>query len=111
MQLPKSWLIHTIQYEQFLKGKDDYGNSRYDTPITINNVRFDNSTVFSRDGTEAKILANGVIFVDVINSYPVPTFTEQSKVIFNNTDMIIKKVVPCYYPEANAVRHYELEMI
>lgn len=109
--LPKSWLIHDIIYEGYTGRSDDWGNDKFEEPITIKHVRFDDSTVFSRDNTQTKVLANAVVFVDVKNSYPIPEFKEQSRVTFNSKVYIVQKVVPCYYPTKNAVRHYELELI
>jgi len=108
--LPKRWLIHSIKYEGYA-GKDDWSNPQYEEPITINHVRYDDSSVFSRDTTQTKILADGVIFVDVKNSSPIPDFKEESKITFNDRELTLKKVVPCYYPDKNEVRHYELEVI
>jgi len=110
--LPKKWLIHTITYEERLKGKDSYGNPRYSDPVIIKHVRFDDSTVFSRDTTDTKILANAVIFVDATHSTNIPEkFVEESKITFNEKVYVLKKVIDCYYPQKNEVRHYELEVI
>lgn len=109
--LPKKWLIHEIVYEGYTGEKDDWGNEKFEEPIAIKHVRFDDSTVFSRDQMQTKVLANAIIFVDAKNSSPIPEFKEQSKVRFNNREYVIQKVVPCYYPTKNEVRHYELEVI
>jgi len=109
--LPKSWLIHTIVYEAYTGKKDDFQNPVYADPVTIRNVRYDNSTVFSRDNTQTKVLADGIIFVDAVNSSPVPNFKEQSKINFNGRELALQKVAPCYYPNKNKIRHYELEVI
>lgn len=110
--LPKSWLIHEITYEEKLPGKDSYGNPLYADPVIIEYVRFDDSTVFSRDTTDTKIVANAVIFVDVTNSTNLPKeFLEQSKITFNDNEYTLKKVVDCYYPQKNEIHHWELEVI
>lgn len=110
--LPKKWLIHEITYEGFTGEKDDWGNEAYEQPLTIKNVRFDDSTVFSRDKTQTKVVANAVIFIDATNSSPLPSeFKEQSKVKFKGKEYIVQKVVPCYYPNKDEVRHWELEVI
>jgi len=109
--LPKSWLIHTIEYKAFTGQKDDWNKPIYVEPVTINFVRVDESTVFSRDTTQSKIVANAVIFVDMVNSNPVPIFKEESKITFNGKDLTLKKIIPCYYPQQNEVRHYELEVV
>lgn len=108
--LPKKWLIHEIEYEGYL-GENDWGDVDYEPPITIKHVRFDDSTVFSRDSTQTKVLADAIIFVDAKNSNPVPEFKEQSKVRFNGKEYVIQKVVPCYYPTEKRIHHYELEVI
>ncbi len=109
--LPKSWLIHTITYEEYID-KDDWGNPIYDDPIEIKHVRFDNSTVFSRDSTQKKVLADGIVFVDTTNSKPIPDkFIEESRITFNNRTYKLEKIVDCYYPNKNEIRHYELEVI
>ena len=108
--LPKRWLIHSIEYEEYL-GKDDWDNDKYANPIIINHVRFDNKTVFSRDSTQNKILAEAIVFVDARHSKPLPEFKERSKITFNGRTYTLKKIVDCYYPHKNEVRHYELEVI
>ncbi len=109
--LPKSWLIHQIIYEGYTGKKDALQKPIYDTPIIINHVRYDQSTVFSRDGSQTKIVAEGVIFVDAVNSSPVPNFIEESKITFDGRQLMIKKVIPLYYPTSEKVHHYELEVI
>ena len=109
--LPKSWFIHTIGYKAFTGKKDDWGKPVYDVPVTINFVRVDESTVFSRDTTKTKIEANAVIFVDAVNSNPISVFKEESKIAFNSREMTLKKIIPCYHPQQNEVHHYELELL
>lgn len=109
--LPKSWLSHTIEYKAFTGQKDEWNKPVYDAPITINFVRVDESTIFSRDTTQTKIVANAVIFVDAVNSNPVPVFKEESKITFNSREMTLKKIIPCYHPQQNEVHHYELEVV
>lgn len=114
--LPKNWLIHDLIYTE--KPVDDgWGNPINPEQITINHVRYDETTVFSRDSTQTKVLAEGIIFVDAINSKPLVNFKEESNItvlLDGNVikkDLVIKKVIPCYYPTKKAVHHYELEVI
>lgn len=108
--LPERWLIHQIVYEKYA-GKDDLQKPIYDAPTIINHVRYDQSTVFSRDSSQTKIVAEGIIFVDATNSSPIPKFKEESKITFDGRSLTLKKVIPCYYPTSEKVRHYELEVI
>ena len=110
--LPKSWLIHEIKYEKYTGNRDSYGNLIYDDPITIKFVRVDNETVFSRDTTDTKIVANAVIFIDSTHSTNVPgKFVEQSKITFKGDVFTLKKVIEAYYPTKDKIRHYELEVV
>src|SRR5690606_26329195 len=110
--LPKKRIIHKNKYSENTEGKDSYGNPRYADTITIKNVRFDDTTVFSRDQKQTKIQAEAVIFVDSTHSTNLPEkFVEESKITFNGKEYTIKKVVDCYHPHKNEIRHYELEVI
>lgn len=114
--LPKKWLIHDMVYIA-KDGKDGWGNPIEHDPIVIKHVRYDDSTVFSRDSTQTKVLADGIIFVDAVNSKPIVEFKEESAVsiLMNDSviskELTIKKIIPCYYPTRKAIRHYELEVI
>ncbi|KYG28175.1 putative minor capsid protein [Alkalihalobacillus trypoxylicola] len=108
--LPKSWLIHSMTYEEYVK-RDDWGNEGYGPLVIINHVRFDNKTVFSRDNTQNRIVAEGVIYVDARHSTPLQEFKERSRINVNGKRYVLQKVIPCYHPEKNEIRHYELEVI
>jgi len=110
MTLPKQWLIHTILYEEY-QGVDDWDNEQFAKPINIKHVRFDDSSVFSRDSNQNKIVADAIIFIDAKHSKPIKDFKERSKITFNDKEYVLKKVVPCYYPTKNKIRHYELEVV
>lgn len=108
--LPKRWLIHDMIYIE--KAEDDgWGNPIEPDPINIKHVRYDETTVFSRDTTQTKVLADGIVFVDAVNSKPIVDFKEESTVKINDKELTIKKVIPCYYPTRKAIHHYELEVI
>jgi len=108
--LPKRWLIHEMDYYPPTE-EDSWGNIIKPDPIRIKYVRYDNSTVFSRDSTQTKIVADGVIFVDAKHSSPIPKFKEDTKVRIDDRELTIKKIIPCYHPTKNEVHHWELEVI
>ncbi len=108
--LPKSWLIHTIIYHPPSE-EDDWGNVVNPDPIEIKYVRYDQSTVFSRDSNQTKIVADGIIFIDTTNSSPIPDFVEDTTIMFGTKRLTLKKIVPCYFPMSYKVRHWELEVI
>ena len=108
--IPKWSLIHTINYADYSE-VDDFGNSTFAEPITIEHIRVDETPVFSHDGTQKQIVANAVIFVDAMHSKPFVAFAEQSQIIFKEREMVIQKVIPCYQPGVDEIHHYELEVI
>lgn len=109
--LPLEWLIHSVTYTAL--GEDDgWGNTTESTTITIDHVRFDNTTTFSRDSNQNKVQAEAVVFVCTKHSTDVPdAFVEGAKITFNERDYTIKKIVDCYYPTTNKIHHYELEVV
>lgn len=112
MPLPKPWLIHEIKYEEYTGNRDSYGNLIYADPVIIKHVRFDDETVFSRDTTDTKIVANAIVFVDTRHSTNLPEkFVEESKITFRDDVFTLKKVIESYHPTKNKVRHYELEVV
>lgn len=108
--IPKIMLPHTIVYRAY-NGTDDFGSPTYGNPVTIERVRIDETTVFSRDGTQTRIVANGVIFIDAVNSSPFLNFEEQSLIIFNGRELVVQKVIPYYQPFSADIHHYELEVL
>lgn len=107
---PKSWLIHAIEYHRF-EGRDDWNKDSFADPVTIDFVRVDLTTLFSRDSTQNKILAEGIIYVDVVNSKPLPEFSEESLISFQGKEYKLQKIIPCYHPNSAELHHYELEVI
>lgn len=105
-----SWLIDQFIYFKFLK-VDNYSNPIYDLPIIINNVRIDRTTLFSRDSAETKVIADGIIFCFASATTPFFQFEEQSKVVYDGKELIIKKVIPNYEPDSNNLWSYELEVL
>lgn len=109
--LPKRWLIHSLQYERLTGEKDSWGKPAYDPPVTVHYVRYDSQTVMSRDGTQTKIQADAVIFVDAVHSMPILEWVEDSRITFDGRQRMLKKVVPCYQLESGEIHHWELEVI
>lgn len=109
-QLPKSWLIHSVIYEEH-EGVDDFSNPILADPVPIHFVRFDESTVFSRDNTQNKIVAEGVLFIDAVNSKYIPKFVEESQITFKDKTYVVKKIITLYQPKSNNVHHYEIEVV
>lgn len=110
--LPNNWLIHDIQYEPYLT-RDRLGNHVYGEPISIQRVRYDESMSHTTvESTEYRSSNNGVIFIDFRNSINIPQeFTQNSRITFKGKTLNLVKVITCYQPDVEIVRHYELEVV
>ena len=104
------WLVDSFVYYEYLKN-DEFGKSIYSDPVTINNVRVDYSTQFTRDKTESKVIANAVIFCFASATTPFLAFKEQSKVTMDGKEYVIQKVVTNKEPYNDTLWSYELEVI
>lgn len=103
-------LVHSFDYYE-LEGVDQYHQSSYKEKQTIDKCRIDYSTVFSRDSNENKVVAEAIIFCFASDTTPFLHFKEQSKVVFDDTDYVIQKVVPIAQPYSSELFSYELEVI
>lgn len=108
-KLPKRMLVDTFEYAEFI-GEDDYQQAEYKDPVTVNFVRIDRQTVFSRNGKNETIQANAVIYTDA-NHTNVKEFTEQSKALFDGKEYIITKVTPKVNVNTSDIIGYELEVV
>lgn len=110
IEMDKRLLVHEIEYSEY-DGLDRYKQPSYKEPITITDVRVDESTVFSRDTTQSKVLANAVVFVYNGLSVPFIDFKEQSKVVYNGREYITQRIIPIYEPYTNELFSYEIEVL
>lgn len=102
-------LVDSVEYAEY-DGDDRYG-PKYKASETIEKVRIDRNSVFSRDTNDTKILASAVIFVYASASIPFKAFKEQSKITFDGKDYTLKKVVYVTEPYDSTPFAYELEVI
>lgn len=110
IQVDEAWLIDSFEYYSY-EGMDDYGKPFYGEPKKVEKVRIDRSVLFSRDSTETKIVADGIIFCFASATTPFFEFKEQSKVDYDGRERIIKKVVPNYEPDTKTLWSVELEVL
>ena len=110
--LPFNWLIHSVEYIERDKERDEFGNILYKPAVTIGNVRYDEQTSYARGVQENTLEYSGVIFVDARHSTNIPNpFIENSMILFKGKELTLKRVITCYQPNTDLVRHYELEVI
>lgn len=105
--IPLAMLIHEVIYEQY-KGADRYGIA-YKEPIILKNVLIQPATSMARGGSGDSVAYNSLLFFDCTNSKPSDiAFVKDSKITFNNQEMILDKINPIY---TFNLHHYELELI
>lgn len=110
LQMDESVLVDSFVYQEH-DDIDAYGQPSYKAPKTIEKVRIDRSTVFSKDTNDTKIVATAVIFCYAGLTEPFLSFKEQSKVTFDGKEHVIKKVVYVTEPYSSGAFAYELEVM
>lgn len=107
--IPYKLLIHEATYEEYIPG-DSWTTEGYKDPVTLQNVRIDKGSRFTRNNNGEQILYNALLFYDVVNSSASGTFEfkEQSKLTFDGDTMIVNKINPMY---GYKLHHWEIELI
>lgn len=106
---PKQAFPHAIQYKH-LNGTDDWDKPSYDDPVDVPFVRFDEGFDFKRQGVNATDdMPNALITLFKKYNPDIPTFTNQSEILFNNGIYTIVKVIPLYFV-SDEIIGYELEV-
>ncbi|MBB6446462.1 putative minor capsid protein [Bacillus benzoevorans] len=113
--IPRTLLIHTVNYEEFVQGDGFETEGSFKTPVTLSNVRIQTASNkskpnISRDYYAEQLIWTALLFYDVVNSSSSAPFEfkEKAKVTFEGKTMTIEKVKPIY---GLSLHHYELEMI
>lgn len=107
---PKKFLIHDIQYMEHV-GNDDWQKPVFADPVTVKNVRVDNTPEYSVDADGLSLRYNALVFCYNGLSEPFPEFKTQSRIIFDGNEHTITRVVPVYEAYSDAIYSYELEVI
>ena len=94
--IPLNLLIHSIDYEAVNDGDGWSDQPGYDAPVTIDNVRFEYGSEFSRSGNADNVMYKAQVFVDMRNSKPIPDFVENSRVTVDGETMYIKEIEKVY---------------
>ncbi|EMK2594063.1 minor capsid protein [Bacillus cereus] len=108
--LPKSWLIHSVEYHEYITPSKFGGGENYKTPRTIAHVRVDLTISSTTSNTSEDVKYAGVIFIDLQNSKNVPSnFVQKSKIVFEGKEYRLVNAKPCN--SDTALHHWELEVI
>lgn len=106
---PKDFCIDDFIYEEFIK--DGWNGAGYEPPIIIKNARIDRGSEYSSSASGKQLLYNSLIFCYEGITTPIPTFKEQSKIVFDGKEHIITKVIPIYEAYDKVIYSYELEVV
>ncbi|TKJ05815.1 minor capsid protein [Bacillus cereus] len=108
--LPKSWLIHSVEYHEYVNPSQFGGGETYKTPRIIRHVRVDLTISSTTNNTSEDVKYAGVIFIDLQNSKNVPAhFVQKSKIVFEGKEYCLVNVKPCN--SDTSLHHWELEVI
>jgi len=112
LKVDKRMLVDSFDYVEWVgKGEVFAGDDQYKDPVTIDYVRIDYQSGFSRDKTEAKHSVKAIIFCYASATTPFMNFKERSKVIIDGKEYVIETVVPCKEPHRNTLWSIELEVV
>lgn len=112
---PKSMFQDSIILKHTEENQDDpYGEGGTITETTINNVRFDERTVYSGSNNDRQVVANATIVCMSTYTEPFYEFTEKNqgdKVIFNDHEYTITSINRDIEPFNRSVYQYKLGVI
>lgn len=107
---PVQFLVDSFIYREYL-GEGDYNQPIYGDYLTIKNCRIDRGGQYSFSPSGKQLLYNAVIFCYEGLTTPLPTFKEQSLVIYDGKEHVITKIEKISEAYSNTVYSYELEVI
>lgn len=110
LKMAKKLLVHSFEYHEFI-GVNRNHVASYKNPIIINNCRIDFATIYSRDKSQKQVVANMLILCYQGVTTPFIDFKEQSKIIYQDKEYILQKVIPITQPYSNELFSYELEVL
>lgn len=107
---PKEFCIDSFEYKEYT-GLNNWSERQYAEGITINSCRIDRGAEFTSSTTGKQLLYNGIVFCYKDITTPLPSFKVESKVIYDDVEHVITKVIPIYEAYTKKLYSYELEVI
>ncbi|MET3504944.1 putative minor capsid protein [Halalkalibacter oceani] len=106
--IPKRVLIHSIEYEEFVR--DGSFGDEFAPAETISFVLVQPKAELRRDGTGEEVQVQGVIFLDAVNTPNFKRLREKSKVHFNGHDYRVVACDALYALDPKTPHHYEVDI-
>ncbi|MCL2559271.1 MAG: minor capsid protein [Turicibacter sp.] len=104
-------LNQSFEYHEF-EEKDNWQTASYKAPITIKNVRLDETLETTPvSAGEGRVINKAIAFIYASDTTPFIAFKRQSKVVTNNGIYTINKVVKVNEPFKDKLWSVELELV
>lgn len=107
---PKEFCVDSFVYLEY-DGLNDWSEPNFKDAVTIENCRIDRGTEYSSSASGKQLLYNAVVFCYADITTPLPAFKTQSKIIFDDQERVITKVIPIYEAYRKVLYSYELEVL
>lgn len=107
---PRKFMIDSFDYYEYID-RNDWNEPIYAEKVTVKHCRIDDKTEYSSTGNDRTVVFNALIFCYKDITEPMLHFKEQSKIVFNDKDHILTKVIENNEPYKLQVYSAELEVI
>ncbi len=102
-------MIHTIEYEEFVRD-GSFGDEH--APVeTISFVLVQPKSELKRDSNGEEVQTKGTIFLDAVNTPKFKPLKEKSKIRFKGTDYRVIACEALYALNPDVPHHYEVSVV
>lgn len=107
---PKEFCVDSFEYLEY-DGINDWSEPSFKDAVTIEHCRIDRGAEFSTSASGKQLLYNAVVFCYEGITTPLPAFKTESKIIFDDQEHTITKVIPITEAYSKKLYSYELEVV
>ena len=107
---PKEFCIDSFQYKEYV-GENNWSEPEYAAPVLIERCRIDRGSQYTSTTSGKQLLYNALIFCYEGITTPLPTFKNESVLIFDGREHKVTKVIPIYEAYSPTIYSYELEVV
>lgn len=106
--IPRKLLIHTIEYEEFVK--DGSFGEEFAPVETLTRVLVQPKTEIMRDSYQEEIQIDAIVFLDSVNTPNFKRLKEKSKVHFGEREWRVVACDALYTFDPAIPHHYEVKL-
>lgn len=107
---PIEFCIDSFEYHAY-KGLNSWSEPDYEEPIIIELCRIDRESQYTSTTSGKQLLYNAVIFCYEGITDPLPIFKKQSKIVFDDNEHTVTKVIPIYEAYDKTLYSIEIEVV